>query len=335
MKPGKSIIFCVLIVIFLTACTAEQVQDPEPAPVILPTPASSVPLEERLQAAIEVSFPDEVVSVQGFVWVKTDDGRVVQIDPATNTVAGDIRLDSTTNSHDYCQGLGTDGAYVWSCATRGDENFRTIDLVRIDPATRSVVATVDAGKIFDQYNMPFLDNRIWVLTGDGSTLVGIDTGTYQAGPSIDLGVRCFQVAAASDSLLVTCKLDNLLLRVDPQSMQVTQQVTISPSPWNVRVSEDAVWVGVRNAVHRLDPVSLAAVVTFSIPGDQDLFITEDSVWVRVDPGFMYRIDPESNRVVEQISTDQRHYNMGGFIVTDDSVWTSAGDDDLVLRLSIK
>ena len=328
------ILFALLLVGCETSAPATEIP-PTPAPIVLPTPQTVTPLEERLQAAIEVGFPDEIVFVQGFVWVKTDDGRVVQIDPDTNSVVGDIKVDTVTNWHDYCQGLGTDGEFVWACATRGDDNFRTIDVVRIDPATRSVIATVDVGKIFDQYNMPFLDQRIWVLTGDGSKLVGIDTATNEPGPAIELGERCFQVAAAGDSLLVTCKLANLLLRVDPQSMQVTQRVSISPSPWNVRASEDAVWVGVRNAVHRLDPATLASLVIFSVPGDQDLFITDAGVWVRVDPGFLYRIDPLTNQVMEQFPSDQRHYNMGGFIVTDDSVWTSAGDDDLVLRIGLK
>ena len=337
MRMIKTIFVFVCLAMLLIACGAPQPAEAPtatPVPTVLPTPQAVTPLEERLEAAIEVGFPDEIVFVQGFVWVKTDDGRVVQIDPATNSVVGDLKVDTTTQSHDYCQGLGTDGEHVWACATRGDENFKTIDVVKIDPATGSVVATVDAGKIFDQYNMPFLGGRIWVLTGDGSKLVGIDTATNEAGPAVDLGVRCFQVAAAGDTLLVTCKLANLLLRVDPQSMQVVQQVSISPSPWNIRASEDAVWVGVRNAVHRLDPATLAPIVIFSIPGDQDLFITDAGVWVRVDPGFLYRIDPETNQMAWQVSSDQRHYNMGGFIVTDDAVWTSAGDDDLVLRVSI-
>lgn len=340
MKPTLKNSFLITVTLLLAACTAAPSPEATPTaisvPTILPTPAVITPLEEHLLAAIEVEFPDEVTFAQGFIWVKTDSGHVIQIDPATNSIVGDIKVDTTSWQHDYCQGLGTDGENVWACSTRGDENFKTIDVVRIDPGTQSVVATVEVNKIFDQFNMPFLLNHIWVLTEDGSKLVGIDTTTNKPSAAIDLGTRCFQVAASKSELLVTCKLDNLILRVDPESMQVTERVTIGPSPWNIRATEDGVWVSLGNALLRLDPESLNSIVSFTnMPGDKDLFITKEAVWVRTDHGFLFRIDPTNNQIVEQTISDERFYNMGGFVVTADSVWTSAGDDDLVLRISLK
>ena len=325
-----------LIPTTLPTLTQEPTLTATPIPIILPTPSSIVPLEERLLASIDVAFPDEMVFVQGFIWVKTDTGHVIQIDPATNSTVSDIIVDTTTSSYHYCQGLGTDGENIWACSASGDDDHRTINVVRIDSTTQNVVATVEVGKIFDQFDMPFLHNYIWVLTGDGSKLVGIDTNTNQTTQPIDLGTRCFQVAAEGDALLVTCKLDNLILRVDPESMQVMERVTIGPSPWNIRTSEDGVWVSLSNSILRLDPQTLNSVITFSkMPGDKDLFITDEAVWVRTDYGFLFRIDPASNQIIEQFWSDQRFYNMGGFLVTSDSVWTSAGDDDLVLRISIE
>ena len=104
----------------------------------------------------------------------------------------------------------------------------------------------------------------------------------------------------------------------------------------IRASENGVWVGVRNGLLRLDPDSLTPVASFmKLTGYQDLFVTDDAIWVRQDTGFLYRIDPNSNQFFEQVVSEQRFYNMCGLTVTDDSVWTSAGDDDLVLRLSLK
>jgi len=66
-------------------------------------------------------FPDELAFVQGFMWVKTDDGHLIQVDPATNNVVGDITVDTTRDypAH-FCQGLGTDGMNIWACSARGD-----------------------------------------------------------------------------------------------------------------------------------------------------------------------------------------------------------------------
>lgn len=339
MKSTLKKIILFTIALLFTACTASSPQEPSATPTsvpaILPTPSSITPLEERLLAAISIKFPDELVFVQDYIWVKTDDGHVIQVDPATNSVVGDIKIDTTTERHDYCQGLGTDGKNIWACSARGNENLKTIDVVRIDPDSQTVVATVEVGKIFDQFDMPFLLNHIWVLTGDGSKLVGIDTATNQPLPAMDLGTRCFQAAAMGSSLLVTCWMDNLILKIDPEKMEVTERKTFTSPPLNIVVTEDGVWSRMGADIVRLDPDTLDPVVTFTgLPGDKSLFATKEAIWVRLDQGFLYQIDPVSNRLALQIVSDQRFYNMGSILVTPDAIWTTAGDDDLLLRISL-
>lgn len=337
MKPGYKNSLLVMVALMLAACTTipaqETIPTPTSVPTILPTPSSIVSFEERLLATIDIKYPDELTFVQGFIWVKTDDGLVIQVDPATNRVVGDIKVDATSDPYHYCQGLGTDGENIWACSASGDDDHRTIDVVRIDPRSQSVVETVKVGKIFDQFNMPFLLNQIWVLSGNGDKLVGIDVTTNQPSPAIDLGARCFQVAAVSRSLLVTCRLDNLILRIDPEKMEVTERLTFT-SPRNIAATENGIWLSQDNAVARLDIESLKPVITFTNLSNADLFATQEAVWVRLENGFLYRIDPASNELMEQIKTDQS-LSIGSILVTPDSIWTTAGDDDLLVRLSLK
>lgn len=341
MKPGYKTSLLAMVGLIMVACTGTPSRESTPTaisvPTILPTPSSVALLEERLLAAIDIKFPDELTFVQGFIWVKTDDGYVIQVDPSTNAVVGQIKVDTTSDfpAH-YCQGLGTDGTNIWVCSASGDVDNKTIDVVRIDPELRSIVATVKVGKVFDQFDMPFLLNHIWVLTDNGNKLVGIDITTNQPTPAIDLGTRCFQAAAMNDLLVVTCKLDNLILVVDPEKMEVTERRTFTSPPWNIVAKEDGVWVGLGNAVVRLDPEALEPVATFTgLPGDKSFFATIEAVWVRLDDGFLYQIDPVSNQFVEQITSDQRFYNIGSVLVTTTSIWTTAGDDDLLLRISLE
>lgn len=318
-----------------TSTSLPQVPTPKSTsvPEILPTPATIVSFEERLLVNIDIEYPDELVFLQDFIWVKTDNGHVVQVDPATNSVVGDIKVDTTTDSYHYCQGLGTDGTNIWACSAAGDENNRMIDVVRIDPSSQSVVETVKVGKVFDQLNMPFLLNQIWVLSANGSQLVGIDVTTNKPSPPMDLGARCFQVAAVSESLLVTCKLDNLILRIDPNKMVVTERLMFT-SPGHIAATENGIWLTQDNAVVRLDSQSLNPVATFTKLSNADIFATKETVWVRLENGFLYRIDPDSNKLIEQIKTDQT-LSMGSILVTSDSIWTTAGDDDLLIRLGLK
>jgi outer membrane protein assembly factor BamB len=337
MKPQLGTFLVVIVTLMLTACIASSPQEPSAtptsAPTILPTPSSIVPFEKRLLATIDIKYPDELVFVQGFIWVKTDDGHVIQVDPATNSVVGDIKVDTTSDPYHYCQGLSTDGENIWACSASGDENNRTIDVVRIDPSAKSVVETVKAGKIFDQFKMPFLLNKIWVLSGNGDKLVGIDITTNQSSPTIDLGVRCLQVEAAGKSLLVTCRMDNLVLRIDPEKMEVTDRLTFS-SPLNIAATENGIWLSQGNAVARLDMKSLNPIAIFTNLFNADIFATKEAVWVRLENGFLYRIDPVSNELVEQIKTDQS-LSIGSILVTSDSIWTTASDDNILIRLSIK
>jgi DNA-binding beta-propeller fold protein YncE len=337
MKPGHKNSLLVMVALMLAACTATPLQESTPTPIsvptILPTPSSIISFEERLLATIDIKYPDELAFVQSLIWVKTDDGHVIQVDPATNRVVGDIKVDTTSDPYHYCQGLGTDGENIWACSASGDEDHRTIDVVRIDPSSQSVVETVKVGKIFDQFNMPFLLNQIWVLSGNGDKLVGIDVTTNQPSPTIDLGARCFQVAVVNRSLLVTCRLDDLILRIDPEKMEVTERRTFT-SPRNIAATENGIWLSQDNAVVRLDTESLNPVIAFTNLSNADIFVMKEAVWVRVENGFLYRIDPASNELIEQINTDQS-LSMGSILVTPDSIWTTAGDDDLLIRLSLK
>ena len=84
----------------------------------------------------------------------------------------------------------------------------------------------------------------------------------------------------------------------------------------------------------MDMESLKPVITFTNLSNADLFATQEAVWVRLEDGFLYRIDPASNELMEQIKTDQS-LSIGSILVTPDSIWTTAGDDDLLVRLSLK
>lgn len=358
MKFRTMIFLATTYSLALAACVSSAPQVPGPSlptsiptsvPAILPTPASTVSFNERVLAIINIdehplatagmigNHPDEVVFAQGFIWTKTDNGHVIQVDPATNTMVAAIKVDTTSDPDHYCQGLGTDGENIWACSASDDGDNRTIDVVRIDPQTQSIVETVKVGKIFEQFDMPFLLNQIWVLTEDGDTLVGIDGTTNQPGPGIDLGARCFQLAATDKSLLATCALEDLVLQIDPERREVTARAALK-NPRNIAATENAVWVLQDNAVVRLDPISLSPVVTFTnLPGigsSGDIFATEEAVWVRQESGFLYRIDPASNEIVEQIKPDQS-LTGGSVLVTSDSVWTTAVDDNLLIRLSLE
>lgn len=339
--------------LILYACGVPSLQAPTatPAslPAILPTPSSVISLNQNLLAKIDVAkhplatpgmignHPDEIVFAGGFIWTRTENGHLVKIDPTSNEMVGAVKVDTTTDLDNYCQGLGTDGQSVWSCSAADEGDNRTINVVRVDAQTNEVVETVKIGKIFEQFEMPFLANQIWVLTGKGDELIGIDATSNEPSPAIDLGARCFQVAVAENSLLATCALDDLLLRIDPEKREVISRATVM-NPRNIAAAKNGIWVTQDNGVVRLDPASLEPVLTLTglsgLGSTGDIFATEETVWIRLENGFLYKVDSATNQLIEQIKPDQ-DLTGGSVFITSDSVWTTAIDDDLLLRLSLE
>jgi hypothetical protein len=339
------------LAVLLAACaprTPTPAPTATPIPAVLPTPRAVAAYAERVIAEIDArthplstptmlgNYPDEIVYLGGFIWTRATNGHVLQVDPASNAIVNAIQVDKSTDANNYCQGLGTDGEHLWSCSARGDLDNRTIDVVRIDPAAPEVIATFEVGKVWDQFHLPFVHERIWVLVGDGSQLVGINVQTNQAEAAIALGSRCFQLAAAGERLVATCRLDNRVILIDPETKAVAAETTV-PSPDVLAAAPNGIWVFQQpNTITRLDPATLAPVVSFAgIIADYGLHASETSVWVRAANGSLYNIDPATNALVELIRLDERLAGGGNVLVAAGSLWTTVNETTFLVRLSLK
>jgi hypothetical protein len=121
----------------------------------VPATVEPAPIEPRVEVRLDVpGEPDWMAAGAGSVWVKTADGYVQCIDPATNQVAANIEVPPYG---------------------------------RLPPATGWA--------------------RAWVLTGDGSTLVGIAEDAVVT--EIDLGTRCTELTASGTAIWAACPMGRL------------------------------------------------------------------------------------------------------------------------------
>ena len=135
---------------------------------------------------------------------------------------------------------------MWACATTD----ASTDVVRVDPTSLAPVRRVRVNKVFDQLRLPFAGGQLWVLGADGASLVGIDPATATA-TTRKLPVRCLQLFGSGSVLLATCRVDNVLLRIDPASGAVNARRTIA-SPGFAVMSGTDMWVDTGEGVQRLD-----------------------------------------------------------------------------------
>jgi hypothetical protein len=291
----------------------------------LPTTTHS--LKSRLVARIPITSPDGLVEVGGAIWVKTDDGRVVRVDPNTNKVTARIRVDTATDPNHYCQGIGTDGNAVWAC--RASDSGTGI--VRIDPNSLTTGKTVRVNKIFSQLTLPHTSRGIWVLTGTGQAITVVNP-TNGAMTSYPLGAHCVQVAAAEAVVVATCADDNMLVALQPNTGSVLKRVHL-PAPGIAAISGHDIWVDTAKGLMRLNfALSIQAIYPHQIVGREgDLAVTDDAVWVRTPGCVLWRIDQGHNVVSEHLTT-RPAISAGSLLVTTDAIWASANNEGVVLRL---
>jgi hypothetical protein len=291
-------------------------------PTATPTTTVAPPvvdLDDRLDHRFEVpGGPDAFTVASDALWVKTDAGSVVRIDPATNEVVAEVEV-----TDDLCQGIGTDQFdFVVACDYR--------DLARIDPRSNEVAETVAADKIAEQRNISGAFAQSWVLTGDGSTLVGIRGGETVV--EIDLGLRCTDLAVAYDTgFWLTCGPEDAAVLVDLDQRSVVQRVDLTGAG-AIATSREHAWVAYDDGIAQLDVFSgeQRGTVAMDVGRSGGLFVNDVGLWART-PGAVTRIDPNTREVIEHVEVPEE--SGGSVIVAFGSLWISAYDDAVVYRLN--
>jgi sugar lactone lactonase YvrE len=286
-------------------------------------PAGQVPsvaVAERGGKRLEIGGnPDYVAATADAVWVKTDGGDLVRIDPDTTKPGKPLHVADA-----LCQGLGADDDAVWTCAGE------TGQVARIDPATRKVVATVEAAKINVQPNVPVAFGHAWFLVDDGSKVAGVKNDAVVK--TIDLGTVCTDLVATATALWAACPTEGLALRIDPASGEVTARTPGMPGA-NAIAAGEHVWVGFENGLAKLDDATGQVLgVADASPGNVGgIAVTSDAVWVRAEGRFLRRVDPATGKVVEDVTAPEE--SGGSVLVAFGSVWATASDDDTLYRLA--
>jgi streptogramin lyase len=290
-------------------------------------PQITTPLAAVQEASITLpGEPDWLTSHGGFVWVKRADGFVTRIDPRTSRSSGEVHADTKSEQtrRPFCEGIGSGGGAVWSCSGS--------DVVRIDPKRLKVVASIPVRKVFAQGRLVFAGGRIWVISGEGDRLVGIDVSTNRIGPPIELPVACDDLGPGVDTVWVICPSAGTVLALDPASGSIDGRFELA-NPAGAFGTESDLWVGYEEGLARIDVKTLRQVARFAgLPPVTDLTVAEEDVWVRTETGFLHRIDATSNTVAEQVHPKDAFSSGGSVLVAAGSVWVSAYDDDILLRL---
>jgi virginiamycin B lyase len=214
--------------------------------------------------------------------------------PGRPVVAARIRLDRPFTDVD----IGFGAAWV---AGQGE-------LVRIDPQTNRVVATIPTPVSGENASIAFGEGAVWVTSGQTNGVVyRIDPAANRVTATIGVPGGAFGIVVAAGTVWVTQYLPEPdpghVARIDAHSNRLLAPVEVPNLPGALRYGLDAVWVTSRFTVSRIDPHSGAVTQPLHRVSDVRA-VGGGALWgtyanSAADAG-VQRIDPVTGQVVATI-----------------------------------
>jgi len=279
------------------------------------TPGVRIPMASlKPDAEFEVPGAPDWIAIGESVWISNQPkNSVTRLDPKTNKVA-----DVVTTGSRPCSGLAIGFGSLWvpNCGDR--------TVARVDLKTNKVTATFPIGIADSEGGIAASPDSIWMLTDKNGTLARIDPATNKVVGEIYVARGSYTVAYGENAVWVTSTTENLVTRVDPATNLVTDTIPVGKAPRFLAVGEGAVWTLNQSdgSVTRIDPKTnkVAATIEVGVPGEGgDIAAGEGSVWVTSFEFPLSRIDPATNKVVQQFAGkggDALRVGLGSVWLTD-------------------
>jgi len=195
--------------------------------------------------------------------------------------------------------LVTDNA-VWVASTKPNA------VLRIDPATNSIVATVKvSGDACSGLASGF--GSIWVpICGEKPELVRIDDAKNAISATLSVVPAAPEggIATSEDSVWMVTDKNGTLNRIDPSTNSVRQRISIPPGSYNPVFSNGIVWItGVESSVLTAVDADSGKVLESMAVGLKPRFLAAGggSIWtLNQGDGTVSRVDERNRKVTAKI-----------------------------------
>ena len=182
-------------------------------------------------------------------------------------------------------------------ATEADVESKPVKLaepVRIDSGIGSASPAVAANP-----------DSVWILSDDKTTLSRIDPDQNKIVSELRLPAGCNTLTFGETALWVTCPSENRVLRINPETTLVEKRIEVSPQPTALAIGESSVWVlCIKDGkIERIDPKTnkVTKTIETGVSGATTggIAVGQGSIWVTLTGFPITRIDPVSEKVVQQ------------------------------------
>ena len=322
---ATTLAFCLLGAALLAAQAAPQSQKPAPPPGVS-TPGVKIPsaLLEPI-ATFDIPGTPDWMAIDEHVWISNSPkGNVTRIDPKTNRIVEHIATGKRP-----CSGLAAGFGSVWvpNC---GDKTVSRIDLrsgavtttfpqtiagseggvavgagsfwmladttsslVRIDPATNAVVATIKVAP--GSFAVAFDGDSAWVTSNEQSSLTRVDAKTNTVTATIAIGPKPRFLAIGAGSVWTLNQGDGSISRVDQKTNKLIASIDagLPGGGGEIAVGGGSVWVTLFEIpLTRIDIANNTVAQQFVGKGGDSVRFGHGSVWLAdLAGGKLLRLDP--------------------------------------------
>ncbi len=205
-------------------------------------------------------------------------------------------------------GIAADRTAIWVY------NGETGNLLRIDPRTNRLVATIPVGPGCAPHmncgGVALGQGAVWVAAGASSKVVRVDPQTNRVVATIPFpDNQALNVFVTPGAVWVTDYYANMIFRIDPQTNKMLDVFTPAAGPQGVAFAGGSLWTceahNTPDGLSRLDPATMQVQAQVDVSAKQGfvycfgLVALDQAVWVVAtdsQTSILERIDPTTNKV---------------------------------------
>jgi virginiamycin B lyase len=226
------------------------------------------------------------------VWVASSPkNAVVQLDVKTNQVGRTVTVGKP------CSGLAYGFGSIWSPSCREHK------LVRFNPGTGAIEATIDAGPADSEGGIATGADSVWLVTDKKGVLSRIDGKTNQVVKTIEVPAGSVACTFGGDAVWVSSPQQSVVARVDPKTNRVTDRISVGKAPRFITFGSGSAWT-LNQGDGTISRISAASRKVTSIdaglPGEGgEIAYGEGAIWATLFGFPITKVDTATNKVVKQ------------------------------------
>jgi streptogramin lyase len=257
------------------------------------TPGVQIPIAS-LKPEVELDAAPEWIGVTDLLLVpNAATGTMDRLDPKTNKITEPV-AGVTKPCGGVVSAFGS--AWVPTCADQS--------LLRIDPKKWEVQAKIATGVGTARLMLAAGADSIWIFSDSRTTLSRVDPDQNNVVTEIRLPAGCASLAFGESALWAACPSEDRVLRINPQTNLVEKRIEVAARPRALALGEGSIWVlcEKEGKVDRIDPKTnkVSKSIELGVPGASgEIAVGLGSVWVTLDGFPLTRIDPQTEKVVQQ------------------------------------